>query len=80
MNCGDPSPIDNGNYVYISELHEPLYQATVQYFCKAPYYTLQNKEEGKCCVCYRNIYLMKGLRISTAIVMELGLYPIKSRL
>lgn len=46
VNCGDPSPIDNGNYVYISELHEPLYQATVQYFCKAPYYTLQNKEEA----------------------------------
>ncbi|POI24276.1 hypothetical protein CIB84_011974 [Bambusicola thoracicus] len=57
VNCGDPSPIDNGKYDYISELHEPLYKATVQYFCKAPYYTLQNKGEGKYCVCYRNIFI-----------------------
>ncbi|XP_025892999.1 complement C1s subcomponent isoform X2 [Nothoprocta perdicaria] len=45
VNCGEPVPIDNGQAIYISELHEPLYKAVFRYVCDAPYYTLKNESE-----------------------------------
>ncbi|NWI12429.1 C1S protein, partial [Crypturellus soui] len=46
VNCGEPVPIDNGQAIYISEHHEPLYKAIFHYICDAPYYTLKNKSEA----------------------------------
>ncbi|XP_009949370.1 PREDICTED: complement C1s subcomponent [Leptosomus discolor] len=46
VNCGDPTPVDNAQAVYISELREPLYKAAFQYQCDAPYYTLKSKGDA----------------------------------
>uniref|UniRef100_A0A8C3JLD7 Complement C1s n=1 Tax=Calidris pygmaea TaxID=425635 RepID=A0A8C3JLD7_9CHAR len=46
VNCGDPIPIDNAQVTYVSELHEPLYEAAFQYQCDAPYYTLKTKGDA----------------------------------
>ncbi|NXO91132.1 C1S protein, partial [Certhia brachydactyla] len=43
VNCGDPPAVDNAQASYVSDLHEPLYTATVRYQCEEPYYTLENK-------------------------------------
>jgi len=57
VNCGDPIPIDNAQAVYVSELQEPLYKAAFQYQCDSPYYTLNNKGDGKHRLCYTNVFL-----------------------